>query len=172
MAGRHVTNPDGEDILLNLDDVPPCTRCVSEALLRARFSHSWQNASGNNVSGIRTAELCPSCDQGRPAADELLTPHGRRAARYGEDHRIRRPRGRVGPGSTAPHRRHAAPRRRAPAPRRPVNHRWRAPIYGDTAPQTLPLVSPSPAEPASHTQSRPRGRVPGAGSEDRSVTGR
>lgn len=73
MAGRHVTNPDGEYILLNLDDVPPCTRCVSEALLRARFSHSWQNASGKIVSGIRTAELCPSCDRGRPAADELLT---------------------------------------------------------------------------------------------------
>ncbi|MFE6806797.1 DUF6300 family protein [Streptomyces sp. NPDC057681] len=73
MAGRHVTNSHAEDILLNLDDVPPCTRCVSEALLRARFGYSWKNASGEIVSGIRTAELCPSCDQGRPAADELLT---------------------------------------------------------------------------------------------------
>ncbi|MFD5121065.1 DUF6300 family protein [Streptomyces sp. NPDC058385] len=73
MAGRHVTDPGGEDILLDLDDVPPCTRCVSEAQLRARFSHSWRNASGKIVSGIRTAELCPSCDRGGPAADALLT---------------------------------------------------------------------------------------------------
>ncbi|MGW4386563.1 DUF6300 family protein [Streptomyces sp. NPDC004685] len=92
MAGRHVTDPGGEGILLDLDDVPPCTRCVSEALLRARFSHSWRNASGKIVSGIRAAELY--------------------------------------------------------------------------------LVSPSPAEPASHTRCRPRGRVSGAGSEDRAVTGR
>ncbi|MFB6851110.1 DUF6300 family protein [Streptomyces sp. NPDC001939] len=73
MAGRHVTNSGDEDILLNLDDVPPCTRCVNDALLRARFSYSWKNASGEIVSGIRMAELCPACDQGRPAADELLT---------------------------------------------------------------------------------------------------
>ncbi|MFF1593215.1 DUF6300 family protein [Streptomyces sp. NPDC058286] len=73
MAGRHVTDFGGEEILLNLDDVPPCTRCVSEALLRSHFSYSWQNASGEIVSGIRMAELCPSCDRGRPAADELLT---------------------------------------------------------------------------------------------------
>ena len=41
-------------------------------LLLAQFSHSWTNARGEEVTGVREAVLCPACDRGEPAADELL----------------------------------------------------------------------------------------------------
>ncbi|WP_328403965.1 DUF6300 family protein [Streptomyces sp. NBC_00390] len=61
-----------EEIVLQLDDPPNCTRCDGPCLLLATFSHSWTNARGEDVSGLREAVLCPECDRGEQAADELL----------------------------------------------------------------------------------------------------
>ncbi|MER7688701.1 DUF6300 family protein [Streptomyces sp. NPDC097610] len=63
---------ENDEVHLQVDQVPPCTRCGGAALLRARFPYSWNNARGETVAGIREAELCPACDHGQPAADELL----------------------------------------------------------------------------------------------------
>jgi hypothetical protein len=63
---------ENDEIHLQVDQVPPCTRCGGAALLRARFPYSWRNARGETVAGIREAELCPACDRGKPTADELL----------------------------------------------------------------------------------------------------
>ncbi len=61
-----------DEIVLQLDDPPNCTPCDGPALLMAQFSHSWKNARGEEVNGLRAAVLCPACDRGEPAADELL----------------------------------------------------------------------------------------------------
>ncbi|MEV0036570.1 DUF6300 family protein [Streptomyces sp. NPDC050804] len=63
---------DQEEIVLQLDDPPTCSLCGGETLLRASFPHSWKNARGEDVDGIREAVLCPACDHGEPTADELL----------------------------------------------------------------------------------------------------
>lgn len=69
-----MTNPrkENDEIHLQVDQVPPCSRCGGAALLRARFPHSWKNARGETVAGIREAELCPACDRVEPAAADLL----------------------------------------------------------------------------------------------------
>lgn len=42
-------------------------------LLMAQFSHVWTNTRGEDVEGLREVALCPVCDRGQPAAEELLT---------------------------------------------------------------------------------------------------
>ncbi|MFE7316942.1 DUF6300 family protein [Streptomyces sp. NPDC057555] len=51
---------------------PPCPRCLTPALLVARYPHSWHNRSGTRVDGLRESVLCRSCDAEDPAADGLL----------------------------------------------------------------------------------------------------
>lgn len=64
--------PTGEEIILRLEDPPPCGRCSAMTLLQASFSHSWKNTRGEVVAGVRQAVLCPACDRTEPCADELL----------------------------------------------------------------------------------------------------
>ncbi|MFF2305898.1 DUF6300 family protein [Streptomyces sp. NPDC058128] len=66
-----MSNED-QEIVLNLANPPRCARCSGETLFRAEFPHSWKNAAGQEVSGIRSADLCPACDRGEPSADALL----------------------------------------------------------------------------------------------------
>ncbi|MFJ5220966.1 DUF6300 family protein [Streptomyces sp. NPDC088354] len=66
-----MTSSDAE-ISLRLADTPPCPRCAGETLLQACFPHAWMNARGKEVRGLREAVLCPGCDRGEPAADELM----------------------------------------------------------------------------------------------------
>ncbi|MFE5596868.1 DUF6300 family protein [Streptomyces sp. NPDC056549] len=47
-------------------------QCTGEPLLRAEFPHTWRNAAGEEVTGVRAAVLCPQCDRGEPATDALL----------------------------------------------------------------------------------------------------
>ncbi|WP_274558090.1 DUF6300 family protein [Streptomyces spiramyceticus] len=61
-----------EEIVLQLADPPNCPPCGGPGLLLAQFPHSWKNARGEDVNGLREAVLCPACDCGEPAADELL----------------------------------------------------------------------------------------------------
>ncbi|MFE7790393.1 DUF6300 family protein [Streptomyces sp. NPDC057460] len=61
-----------DEIVLQLADPPHCARCGEPGPVSARFSHSWKNASGEEVPGIREAILCPVCDRDEPAADGLL----------------------------------------------------------------------------------------------------
>lgn len=63
---------DREGMAVQVDKVPPCTRCGDEALLRVQFWHSWTNATGALAEGVREAELCPACNRGEAPADELL----------------------------------------------------------------------------------------------------
>ncbi|MGW6405374.1 DUF6300 family protein [Streptomyces sp. NPDC055134] len=63
---------DENDILLKLDEVEDCPRCSAPSWLKARFAHSWKNARGETVSGVREALLCSACDRGSQTADELL----------------------------------------------------------------------------------------------------
>lgn len=65
-----MTSADRE-IQIDLADVPACTRCGGPSLFSARFAHSWTNAGGQEVTGVREVVLCPECDRGEPAADEL-----------------------------------------------------------------------------------------------------
>lgn len=69
MAGSRVTT---DEIQLDTDDLPACGGCGGETLLLARFPHSWKNNAGEDVEGLGEATLCPGCDRGEPAADELL----------------------------------------------------------------------------------------------------
>lgn len=71
MARRGVTDLV-EEITLRLDKPPDCPRCEGESLLLARFPHSWRNASGEVVPGIREAVLCRGCDRGERPADDLI----------------------------------------------------------------------------------------------------
>ncbi|WP_432095833.1 DUF6300 family protein [Streptomyces sp. bgisy100] len=64
--------PDGDEILLKLEEVPPCPRCGGVALLLAQFPHAWRNGRDAAVSGLKEALLCPACDHGEPAAADLL----------------------------------------------------------------------------------------------------
>ncbi|MET8678853.1 DUF6300 family protein [Streptomyces sp. NPDC004647] len=66
MSGR----VDG--IVLRITDPPNCARCEGPGLLLARFPDSWKNARSEDVRGLREAALCPACDRGGAAADELL----------------------------------------------------------------------------------------------------
>ncbi|MET9568521.1 DUF6300 family protein [Streptomyces virginiae] len=59
------------DIEIHLDDLPACAGCAGPPLLTARFPHSWLNTRGEEVKGVREVALCPQCDRGSPAADEL-----------------------------------------------------------------------------------------------------
>ncbi|MEU0836030.1 DUF6300 family protein [Streptomyces sp. NPDC005969] len=61
-----------DEIVLQLADPPNCARCGGPGRVSARFSHSWKNASGEEVPGIREATLCPVCDRDEPTADGLL----------------------------------------------------------------------------------------------------
>ena len=65
-------NNQEEEIVLQLADPPNCARCGRPGLLLAQFPHSWKNARFEDVNGLREAVLCPACDRGEPAADELL----------------------------------------------------------------------------------------------------
>lgn len=62
-----MTEP-GEEIELRLADPPPCPRCAAPTLLAVRYPHTWRNAQGTEVSGLREAVLCPDCDRGQEAA--------------------------------------------------------------------------------------------------------
>ncbi|GAA2613661.1 DUF6300 family protein [Streptomyces tubercidicus] len=62
----------GEEILLQLDTPPNCPQCEDESLLLARFPHSWRNASGDAVPGMREALLCRCCNRGEQPADALI----------------------------------------------------------------------------------------------------
>ncbi|CAM5387929.1 DUF6300 family protein [Streptomyces hirsutus] len=62
----------GTETTVQIDEVPPCTRCSGEALLRVKFGHSWTNVGEGLVEGVREAELCPACDRGEVPAAELL----------------------------------------------------------------------------------------------------
>ncbi|WP_331745892.1 DUF6300 family protein [Streptomyces virginiae] len=59
------------DIEINFDDLPACAGCAGQPLLSARFPHSWLNSRGEEVIGVREVALCPQCDRGSRAADEL-----------------------------------------------------------------------------------------------------
>ncbi|MFE5199035.1 DUF6300 family protein [Streptomyces sp. NPDC056601] len=68
-----MTDPtDENEIILQLDEVEDCPRCGGPSWLKARFAHEWTNGRGETVSGIREALLCPACDRGSQAADELI----------------------------------------------------------------------------------------------------
>ncbi|WP_330481451.1 DUF6300 family protein [Streptomyces sp. NBC_00724] len=64
---------EDDEIVLQLADPPNCARCGGPGHVSAQFSHSWKNASGEEVPGSREATLCPVCDHGEPGADGLLT---------------------------------------------------------------------------------------------------
>ncbi|WP_411147391.1 DUF6300 family protein [Streptomyces sp. A30] len=67
------SDPQGEDeILLKVEESPPCPRCGSNTVLLARYRHSWKNNRDEDVPGIKEAVLCRGCDQTDPAAAELL----------------------------------------------------------------------------------------------------
>ncbi|MFI6686626.1 DUF6300 family protein [Streptomyces sp. NPDC050485] len=66
-----MTEPD-EETELRLADLPPCPRCGGTTLLAVRYPHSWRNARGKDVTGLREAVLCPDCDHGQETADALL----------------------------------------------------------------------------------------------------
>ncbi|MFD4656935.1 DUF6300 family protein [Kitasatospora sp. NPDC058444] len=67
--------------------VPPCRRCGNQALLTARYPHSWPNQAGKQVTGFKETALCPACDEDDPAATGLLallgTPVPSRLAELG-----------------------------------------------------------------------------------------
>ncbi|WP_329453526.1 DUF6300 family protein (plasmid) [Streptomyces sp. NBC_01724] len=63
---------EDDAIVLQLADPPNCPRCGEPGPVSAQFPHSWTNASGKEVPGIREAMLCPVCDRDEPAADRLL----------------------------------------------------------------------------------------------------
>ncbi|MFK0279530.1 DUF6300 family protein [Streptomyces sp. NPDC090499] len=63
---------DSETFLIKVDSTPSCLQCNGSTLLLAQFPHTWKNSFGQDVSGLREAVLCPSCDHGDPAATELL----------------------------------------------------------------------------------------------------
>lgn len=69
---RHGVTERGE-VFLQLDKPPNCPQCDDEGLLLARFPHSWRNASGDVVFGMREALLCQSCSRGEQPADELIS---------------------------------------------------------------------------------------------------
>ncbi|MGP8301992.1 DUF6300 family protein [Streptomyces inhibens] len=61
-----------EEIVLRLDKPPNCPQCDGESLLLARFPHTWRNANGEVVPGMREALLCRGCSRGEQPADELI----------------------------------------------------------------------------------------------------
>ncbi|MGW6749701.1 DUF6300 family protein [Streptomyces sp. NPDC055006] len=68
-----MTEPaDENDVVIQLDDVDACPACGEQRVLKASFVHTWKNMQGEAMSGLREAALCPECDRGTPAADELL----------------------------------------------------------------------------------------------------
>ncbi|MGW6400275.1 DUF6300 family protein [Streptomyces sp. NPDC055134] len=68
-----MTEPaDENDVIVQLDDVDACPACGEQRMLKAGFVHTWKNKQGGAISELREAALCPECDRGDPAADELL----------------------------------------------------------------------------------------------------
>ncbi|MGZ3103506.1 DUF6300 family protein [Streptomyces sp. H72] len=63
---------DGDELAVQVSQVPPCTRCGGATLLRVRFGHSWTNTAGHPGKGFREADLWPACDSGETRADDLL----------------------------------------------------------------------------------------------------
>ncbi|MFF3359499.1 DUF6300 family protein [Streptomyces sp. NPDC002917] len=63
---------EDDEIVLQLANPPNCPRCGEPGPVSARFPHSWTNARGKEVPGIREAMLCPVCDRDEPAADKLM----------------------------------------------------------------------------------------------------
>ncbi|MFB7312536.1 DUF6300 family protein [Streptomyces sp. NPDC056192] len=63
---------EGNEIVLQLADPPNCPRCGGPGPVSAQFPHSWTNASGEQVPGIREATLYRVCDRDEPAAEGLL----------------------------------------------------------------------------------------------------
>lgn len=61
-----------EEVLLKVEETPPCPLCGGATLLLARFPHSWKNNSDEDVPGLKEALLCPACHHREPAAAELL----------------------------------------------------------------------------------------------------
>lgn len=61
-----------EEILLKVEDTPPCPRCDGATLLLARFPYAWKNLREEDVVGFKEAVLCPGCHHREPAAAELL----------------------------------------------------------------------------------------------------
>ncbi|WP_326642114.1 DUF6300 family protein [Streptosporangium sp. NBC_01755] len=51
-----------------------CPRCrTGEVLAVVRLPHTWTNAAGDPVRGIRDALLCACCDAGDPNAGPIIT---------------------------------------------------------------------------------------------------
>lgn len=49
-----------------------CARCTAPALLAARYPHTWHNAAGVPVEGLKETVLCGTCDTDDPTAGRLL----------------------------------------------------------------------------------------------------
>ncbi|WP_432168644.1 DUF6300 family protein [Streptomyces sp. bgisy031] len=68
-----MTEPaDEHDVIVQLEGVEACPACGEQSTLKVSFVLTWTNMHGEVVSGPREAVLCPECDRGDPAADELL----------------------------------------------------------------------------------------------------
>ncbi|MGN5633246.1 DUF6300 family protein [Streptomyces sp. AC154] len=55
-----------------MDEPPDCGVCGQPTLLRVSFPSAWNNARGQEVRGRREALLCPQCERGRPAAENVV----------------------------------------------------------------------------------------------------
>ncbi len=60
------------EIELSVAEVPDCRRCDGPGLLQVRYPKSWTGEHGQQVRGFGERVLCQGCDQGDPAAAELL----------------------------------------------------------------------------------------------------
>ncbi|MER7202987.1 hypothetical protein CG723_28010 [Streptomyces sp. CB01635] len=63
---------DENDVIIQLDDMDACRACGEQSVLKASFTQTWTNKRGEAMSGLCEAVLCPECERGTPAADELL----------------------------------------------------------------------------------------------------
>ncbi|MEV0387808.1 DUF6300 family protein [Nonomuraea sp. NPDC050643] len=63
-----------------------CPRCrADEVLAVARLPHTWTNASGGQVRGLREVLLCARCDAGDPLAGPVVACFARHS-RPGPEH--------------------------------------------------------------------------------------
>lgn len=61
-----------EEIDVQVEEPPACGVCGQPTLLRVSFPSAWDNSRGQEVRGRREALLCPQCERGVPAAENLL----------------------------------------------------------------------------------------------------
>ncbi|MFJ2416403.1 DUF6300 family protein [Streptomyces brevispora] len=61
-----------EEIDVQVDEPPACGVCGQPTLLRIGFPSAWDNARGQEARGRREAPVCPRCERGVPAAENLL----------------------------------------------------------------------------------------------------